>query len=690
MDEKLSIVPSYLLKDIGEKEVDSLIGKIIEESKNNMEEISELMLECTSLLASAGNRAAGLKNQKTFKRLIGNLTGKNQKLQNAILENNTNALYVAQETINRVMLECMNNRKLLLLVNDRVSDLYLELKENQNEIEDSLMVVRKTIVHFYKKYQEEILECTDRINRIENYEKKRCPKCQNEMFIDQLVCSYCGCIHPLKSGDVSLETKAILDKISEVVKDKSLSEDIVWDLTAQKSERVLRKIKTLAQMGKLSGYTTELDTDIENLIHKCKNAEFQIAVVGVMKAGKSFLMNALIGAEIASVEANPETAALTKFRSANGFHVIVRFQNKEQWKKLKESAKNSKRIGRDSLWNRLNNSNTKRLETKWIGHKELFIACKDLNDLQKQVKKFTSSQTTDHLFVSEVEVGVDKSIFNMPKEVVFVDTPGLKDPVPYRSNITKNYIKKADAVLIALKPDPLTAEGVEIITTVLDCTESNKAYIVGTQKDVKNEKECVKIVSNWIQHLMNTKRYKNERVLESRIILTSAKMELLINKWSLLSQGQKEDQNEKYFSHDDYSDLQSYYCKTINKSRAYLVNITDEECEKVSKATGISELRNKLEKTLIADYRKLKVDDINNQLKRCQKQVLKMCQNAIKQEKQSLELAMKGADELKKQIHDMNTGMEILRQENSKLNKSAEEMENMIRQKVKELEKKGE
>ena len=530
MAEKLSIISSNLLTDVSETEVNALIEQMVEKSKSNMEEICELTLECTTILSSAESRSVALSNQGVFKRLIGSITGKNQKVQNAILQDNTNALYAAQGVINRVMLECTNNRKLLLAVNDRISDLYLELKENQNDIAAAVLMTRQAIVAFYKKYQEEILAQDKRISRMEEYVKVRCPKCQKELQFWQRVCSHCGYIHPLKMDGASEDTKRILSQISEIVKDETFSEDIVWDISAKKTERVLRKVKTLAQIGKLPGYTDELATDVENLINKCKDAEFQIAVVGVMKAGKSFLMNALIGAEIASVEVNPETAALTKFRSANGYYVIVKFHNKTQWKKLKESAKNSKKTGKDSLVARLTNPVTAKMETEWVGHKDLIINCNNLKDLQNAVKKYTSSQVIDHLFVSEVEVGVDKSLFNMPKEVVFVDTPGLKDPVKYRSNITKKYIKKADAVLIALKPGPFTAEDLEIVTTVLDCTETNKAYIVGTQKDLKSDIECEKYVSNWVEHLVAAKRYRDERSVMSRIILTSAKMELLVNR----------------------------------------------------------------------------------------------------------------------------------------------------------------
>ena len=246
-------------------------------------------------------------------------------------------------------------------------------------------MTRQAIVAFYKKYQEEIIAQDKRISRVEEYVKTNCPKCQSELLSWQRICPYCGYIHPLKTDKASENTLDTLKQISQIVKDNSFSEDIVWDLTAKKTERVLRKVKTLACLGKIPGYTDEISSDVENLINKCKDAEFQIAVVGVMKAGKSFLMNALIG-------------ALTKFRSANGYYVIVKFHNRVQWEKLKESAKNSKKTGKDSLVSRLMNPTTVKMESEWVNHEDLHIGCRDLAELQETVKKYTSSQAIEHLF----------------------------------------------------------------------------------------------------------------------------------------------------------------------------------------------------------------------------------------------------------------------------------------------------
>ena len=288
--------------------------------------------------------------------------------------------------------------------------------------------------------------------------------------------------------------------------------------------------------------------------------------------------------------------------------------------------------------------------------------------------------------MSEVEVGVDRSIFNMPQEVVFVDTPGLKDPVKYRSNITKKYIKKADAVLIALKPGPFTAEGLEIVTTVLDCTDTDKAYIVGTQKDLNSDLECEKYVSNWVEHLVDAKRYSDKRKVMNRIILTSAKMDLLVNKWISLNDTEKE--NESIFSYDDFNDLQSYSGKSIKRRGFNLMQISQDDFKIISDSTGIPILRRKLETSLIANYRKLKIEDIKKSYVRCKKQITSLSENAIVQQENAIELATAGAEALKQQISKMALEKETLKQENDELKKAVEKLENSIKTRIKELERK--
>lgn len=690
MAELLNIVSSYALTNVSPNEVGALIDQMIEKSKDNAEEISELTLECTSLLTSAKNKSKALSSQGIFKRLIGEVTGRNNKLQNAIINDNTNALYAAQTVINKVMLECTNNRTLLMAVNDRVSGLYLELKEDQIGVQAQVAMVRKGFVAFYQEFLKENEKQLRKIDKLESYQNSMCPKCGYDLISWQRMCPNCGYIHPMKTENSSKETKEILSKLSKVLTDDTSSSDIMWDITAMKTDAVIRKVKLLAELGKLPAYPKDLVQDMNILMKKCRSAEFQIAVVGVMKAGKSFLMNALIGAEIASVEVNPETAALTKFRSADHYYVKVSFHDNKQWTELKASVLQSENTiniseKQDSFAARLRSPHLKEMEEKYIGKESLVIPCKNLDELREQVRKYTSSKSLAHILVSEIEVGIDKSVFNMPKEVVFVDTPGLKDPVQYRSDITEKYIKRANAVLVALKPGPLTAEGVEIVNTVLDKTDKEKTIIVGTQSDLNSETERAKYVSNWKELLIEARKYKNERDINSRIVLTSAKMELLIKKWNSLSTVQRND--EKYFSYDDYNALEKYARDTF-KSRGLIIgNISQEESNTISNATGIPALRRKLETTLIANYRKLLVDDIVKTYERCRNELIKFSNNTIKGQEGHIANAKMDIDMMKTKIAEANKNKAAIDAQTNSLKQEAERIINSVREKINSSER---
>lgn len=685
MAELLNIVSSYALTNVSPNEVGALIDQMIEKSKDNAEEISELTLECTSLLTSAQNKSNALSSQGIFKRLVGEVTGKNKKLQNAILNDNTNALYAAQTVINKVMLECTNNRTLLMAVNDRVSDLYLELKENQNDVLAQVAMMRKGFVAFYQEFLKENEKQLRKIDKLESYQNSMCPKCGYDLISWQRMCPNCGYIHPMKTENSSKETKEILSKLSKVLTDDTSSSDIMWDVTAMKTDAVIRKVKLLAELGKLPAYPKDLVQDMNILMKKCRSAEFQIAVVGVMKAGKSFLMNALIGAEIASVEVNPETAALTKFRSSDGYYVKVSFHDNKQWAELKASVLQSENTiniseKQDSFAARLRSPHLKEMEEKYIGKESRIEKCKDLDELREQVRIYTSSKSLAHILVSEIEVGIDKSVFNMPTEVVFVDTPGLKDPVQYRSDITEKYIKRANAVLVALKPGPLTAEGVEIVTTVLDKTDKEKTIIVGTQSDLNSETERAKYVSNWKELLIEARKYKNERDINSRIVLTSAKMELLIKKWNSLSAVQRND--EKYFSDEDYNALEKYARDTFKTRRFDIGNISQEESNTISNATGIPSLRRKLENTLIANYRKLLVDDIVKTFERCRVQLAEFSNRTISNQEDRIVKARMDTDMLKAEIAKAERNRTDIDKQTTALKQEAERIINSIRSKI--------
>ena len=62
--------------------------------------------------------------------------------------------------------------------------------------------------------------------------------------------------------------------------------------------------------------------------------------------------------------------------------------------------------------------------------------------------EWTRSDTPKHFFVKEIEVGYESDSDMFPHDVYLVDTPGLNDPVKYRSEITRKYIKKLIGLLL--------------------------------------------------------------------------------------------------------------------------------------------------------------------------------------------------------------------------------------------------
>lgn len=680
MDNQLHIIDPEELKSVSPKEIDRIITKIVASSKDNYQEIENLTLESVSLLTSAQTRSNALAGQKTFKRLWNNFTGKNDKLRNAITQDTAAAQYAAQQSINRVLAECSNNQRLALAVNDRLSALVAELQTGQEEITNDVARARKMIVALYQDYDRKIKEQAGKLDELENVLGEKCFRCRRQLRPNQIVCPYCGEIHSMKAGKLPVEIQDQLKFLSGVVEQDEWDTRAYWDAAADRFAKALLKAQSIAGRGTLR-IPDALQKDIANLIEKCRNAEFQIAVVGVLKAGKSMLMNALIGEDLASTGLNSETAALTKFRSSpKGHYIQVNFYSKEEWDKLNASARESQRGGEsgdDSLRERLKDPTVQKAARKWIGHAPIREEFPGIPELRDRIRHWTSAKSDDHLFAAEVEVGIDRTIFQMPEEVVFVDTPGLQDPVKYRSRITMDYIGKANAVLVAVRPMALTNESFGTITTVLDHAGTNKkkVYIIGTQKDSLNTSDDYDVLihgtGGWIEQLVQAGRYKNKREATRQILTTSAYLQLCMNKALKLSE--KEFEDPERFSDDEYADLQRGITKALGKRGSYsLENLrSDPDAQREGdRFFGISQLMRRLEKDLISQFRVLKIQDIQEDYMRCRKELLQAARGAESQQAEVIKTARLGAEELRKRLLEKERAREELKREQDAMKKA--------------------
>ena len=251
--------------------------------------------------------------------------------------------------------------------------------------------------------------------------------------------------------------------------------------------------------------------------------DLQIAIVGTIKAGKSTFINALFEENIASTDVTPETASLTKFRYSTKNKLEVKFYNKAEWDELWESVKKSEEKTKTKIFrDEFESSGAENIKNDYIGASDKIEEVSNIEELKKKVKEYTSKNSKIHYFVKELIVYLNNE--NIHKNVTIVDTPGLDDVVDYRSKITRDYIKRANAVIVCVDSSSLRNDEYVTITKVFENIGDDfyKVMILGTQIDNKNNpKEAwEKQIEEWKKYLRDN--YKNEDLLKNNIIGVSS------------------------------------------------------------------------------------------------------------------------------------------------------------------------
>lgn len=291
---------------------------------------------------------------------------------------------------------------------------------------------------------------------------------------------------------------------------------------------------------------------------KCNTNECQIAVVGTVKAGKSMFINAILGREVASSYPTPETASLTKFRySPDGDYVKVSFYSDREWKSLWEDVKKAAERSyrdeddKDDFMSKYEELKADELRPSLLNKEEMVIRPDNFEDLKSTVAKYTSCKYPEHFFAKEVEVGL--SVFNVPKNVVFVDTPGLNDPVEYRVNISRKHINSANVVLLCISADKAAIESTELAQTATIFSAlryaKERIYVFGTKIDFHTKymdywEQYTKPV--FVKELSKKYLFGSEEIANERIFPVTALFYNLIQRAKLNSSIWDEDTVDKH------------------------------------------------------------------------------------------------------------------------------------------------
>ena len=153
-----------------------------------------------------------------------------------------------------------------------------------------------------------------------------------------------------------------------------------------------------------------------------------------------------------------------------------------------------------------------------------------VNSLEEQkayIDKFTSARFPEHFFAKEVEVGL--SDFFAPSNVVIVDTPGLDDPVPYRTNITRRYLHNANVILLCIRSNRPEISSTELTQLSYIFQElryyKDRIITIGTQIDEPDD-----MLNYWknytlpeyLKYLSRSTLYGSKEIAEKHIFPLSA------------------------------------------------------------------------------------------------------------------------------------------------------------------------
>jgi predicted GTPase len=320
---------------------------------------------------------------------------------------------------------------------------------------------------------------------------------------------------------------------SEINK-KEINSDIFIDDNLNFNEHKAEISKIIEELKEIFN-KQDLKQELEDTVNYINSQKFSIGITGVMNAGKSTMLNALMGKEILGSAVVPETANLTIVKYDKDPSANVFYWNKEEWNKIENSANEI-----ESIKDFVN-------ETKSLFKDELDNYIKDDTRSDKvdieNLASFTSAEASGKRcnLVKYVEL---KSDLNFLKDgIEIVDTPGLDDPVIQREEITKEYLSNCDMMLHLMNvSQSATLKDVEFIVDALLYQNISKLLIVITRADTVSKEELEEVI-NYTKTSIKRQLHNLNKDSQLDYILKTIKFIPISGKMALLHRTGKEKEN---------------------------------------------------------------------------------------------------------------------------------------------------
>ena len=286
-------------------------------------------------------------------------------------------------------------------------------------------------------------------------------------------------------------------------------------------------------------------------LERLKSPEFPVAFLGAFSAGKSTIINAVLGDDILPQATKSLTAIPTLIRKGKTNKAILSYLTEaerlelkdlyleELSKELRTSADTYKSLGRAEVLARLSGDIERQRSQYGSFNKQKFfdelkVLVEGWDKLSGATREITLDElpnyvTEDYpdvLFVNQAEIYL--SDVNIPDNVVLVDLPGLGVVNPRHRKVTKSYVEnEAKAFVISMKVfHLLEGEEIELLAEIHSQRRRvlQRAFWVINQWDVLSAKQKKEEIQNFEQKI----EHYGFQITRDRVFKVSALNYLLL------------------------------------------------------------------------------------------------------------------------------------------------------------------
>lgn len=201
---------------------------------------------------------------------------------------------------------------------------------------------------------------------------------------------------------------------------------------------------------------------------KQKNSElvFNVVVTGVVNAGKSTLLNAILGTKVLGTSNVPETVNLTILKHSDNSFARVKFWNESELRELDLDINDDIR--------------------RFVG-KEIEIKLEEL-------KGYTTAQNEISKAVKIVELYENLELLR--DGICIVDTPGIDDVVFLREEIARRYMNECDLMVHLMNvSQSATQKDVEFLINSLKSSNIVRLVVVLTHADLLQVQDLSEVIN---------------------------------------------------------------------------------------------------------------------------------------------------------------------------------------------------